>query len=248
MKIAVSGKGGVGKTTITSLLATEAAHSGHKVLAIDADPDANLASHLGFEKGKVKPLVELKDLIEERTGRGGLIKLNAKVDDIPDRFSVAKDGVKLLEMGTITRGGSGCACPANSFLKSLLSHVLLERDELVLVDMEAGIEHLGRGTAQGVDALMVVINADKRSLETKDKIKHLAADIGIEKFYTVGNKIHGPADKEMILKHLDYPPIGFINYRDEVRIASREGLPLEDKEVNREVANILKKLREEVGE
>lgn len=247
MKIAITGKGGVGKTTITALLAKEAVRSGYKVMVIDADPDANLASHLGFDKEKITPLHELKSLIEERTGGEGLIKLNPRVDDIPDRFSHELDGIKLLEMGTVSKGGSGCVCPANSFLKNLLGHILLERSEIVIVDMEAGIEHLGRGTANGVDALIIVVNPDKNSLETKKKIKGLASDIGLKRFYTVGNKIRDSADREMIQANLHNSPIGFVKYRDNIRISARDGLALEDEKVRREVAGIFKKLREEVG-
>lgn len=244
MKIAITGKGGVGKTTIAALLAKEAVKGGYKVLAIDADPDANLGSHLGLDQQEITPLVELKDLIEERTGGPGFIKLNPQVEDIPDRFSKNLNGVKLLKMGTISRGGSGCACPENSFLKSLLRHILLDRDELVIVDMEAGIEHLGRGTAGGVDALVIVITPDRTSLQTKDKVKKLSSDLGLNRFYTVANKIRDTADKEMIAANLKSPLLGSINYQERIRTAARDGQPIEDGRVHQRIAKIFKALRE----
>lgn len=247
MKIAITGKGGVGKTTIAALLAKEGVKAGYKVMAIDADPDANLGSYLGLDQKEITPLVELKDLIEERTGGSGFVKLNPQVEDIPDRFSKNLNGIKLLNMGTITKGGTGCVCPENSFLKSLLKHILLDRDELVIVDMEAGIEHLGRGTAEGVDALVVVITPDKSSLQTKDKVKQLAKDIGLEKIYTVANKIRDTADKEIIRAHLKSSPLGSIGYHESIRTASRDGQPIEDRRVDQRIAKIFKALREGVG-
>src|SRR5208337_5564057 len=159
MKVAVSGKGGVGKTTLAGVMARVLAGRGHKILAIDADPDANLASAIGVsqeELAKIKPLAQMKDLIEERTGAqkgsyGAYFKLNPQVEDLPDRFSVSKDGVKLMVLGTIPQGGGGCFCPENVVLKSLLAHAFIERDEYLIVDMEAGLEHLGRGTTAYMD-------------------------------------------------------------------------------------------------
>lgn len=242
MKLAISGKGGVGKTILTSLLAREAVQAGFKVLVVDADPDANLASQLGFKEREITPLIEFKDLINDRTGGGRLLKLNPKVDDIPDRFCLQKDGIKLLEMGTIRYGGNGCTCPENYFLKALLDHILLARDELVLVDMEAGIEHLGRGTAQAVDALIVVVNPDKKSLETKKRITDLAAHLGIQNLYVIANKIRDSADKDMILTELPNPPLGLIGYQDEVRKASRDGSPVNAKNIENEMTDIFDKL------
>lgn len=246
MKIALTGKGGVGKTTLTSLLAKEASRIGYKVLVVDADPDANLAPQLGFEERKITPLTEFQEIINERTGGGGMLKLNPKVDDIPDKLCVEKNGIKLLKMETIRSGGEGCTCPSNYFLKALLEHILLDRDEIVFVDMEAGIEHLGRGTAHGVDALIVVINADKKSMETKKRIEKLATDIGIESLYVVANKIRESADKDMILKDLTNPPIGFIRYQDKVRRASRNGSPIDNDKMETEVRAILEKLSEDI--
>lgn len=182
MKLAIAGKGGVGKTTLASLLAMVYSAEGKRVIAIDADPDANLALALGIsmeEARHITPIVELKDLIEERTGAkpgtsGMFFKLNPKVDDIPDRFSVKKDGVSLMLMGTIKGGGTGCICPESVLLKSLLSHLLLERSDVVIMDMEAGLEHLGRGTAEAVDAFIIVVEPGKRSLQTAEAVGRLA--------------------------------------------------------------------------
>lgn len=244
MKLAISGKGGVGKTTLTALLAREAVSRGFKVLAVDADPDANLAATLGIEE-KITPLAELRELIAERTGgASGLIKLNPKVDDIPERYSVYEEGIRVMVLGAIRGGGSGCACPESSFLRGLLGHLLLERNELVLVDMEAGIEHLGRGTAQGVDVLLVVVDPDRRSLETAARIARLAQEIGIGQMLAVGNRIRDPADVEYIESGL--PPgitlLGYLNYNEQLRLSGRDGVPIAGKHLRGEVAKVFSAL------
>ena len=165
MKIALSGKGGVGKTTVAALLCRLYAAEGKKVLAADADPDANLGSALGFSSGEmanITPISKLDELIAERTGTGKdsfgkFFKLNPRVDDIPDRFSLEKNGVKFLFMGNVEKGGGGCICPESVMLKQLISHLVIARDEVVVMDMEAGLEHLGRGTAGMMDRFIVVI-------------------------------------------------------------------------------------------
>lgn len=221
MKLAISGKGGTGKTTLAGVLAWVYANEGRKVLAVDADPDANLASALGFPRQMTEsltPLAEMKELVEERTGVkpgsiGSLFVLNPRVDDIPDKYCVEHRGVKLLVAGTIKGGGTGCFCPENALLKSLLRHLLLERDEVVIVDMEAGIEHLGRGTASGVDALIVVVEPGHRSLQTAASIRKLAGDLGINRVLVVGNKIRSPSDRKFILSQVPQREIlGFISY------------------------------------
>ncbi len=215
MKIAITGKGGVGKTTLAGTLARLFAEDGFAVLAIDADPDMNLASAIGIEHPPA-PLAEQKKLIEERagTGMGGVFKLNPKVDDIVERFGVTERGVSMLTMGTVDTGGSGCMCPASSLLRALLRHVLLREESVVIIDMEAGIEHLGRGTARGVDLMIVVVEPGARSIETAARIRKLSREIGIKRLVAVVNR----ADKRSLgiisgrLDELGIAVIGTIPY------------------------------------
>lgn len=231
LKIAIGGKGGVGKTTITALLARcLATDKNNKVIAIDADPVANLAAGLGIPENKpIKPISELTELIAERTGAtpgtmGGFFTLNPKVDDIPDRFSLQRDGVKLLVMGTVQSGGSGCICPESTILKALMNHLVLVRDDVVIMDMEAGVEHLGRATSASVDALLVVVNPGARSRAAAAKIRQLGQDIGIKNILVLGNRVNGPEDEEIIRQSLsDFEIIGFIPEQDEIVNADRAG-------------------------
>ncbi len=232
LKIAVGGKGGVGKTTITSLLARcLAADTTNKVIAIDADPVANLAAGLGIpEDQPITPISELSELIYERTGAkpgtmGGFFTLNPKVDDIPERFSKERDGVKLLVMGTVQSGGSGCICPESTILKALMTHLVLYRDEIVIMDMEAGIEHLGRATSGSVDALVVVVNPGARSRAAAGKIRKLGTDIGIKRIVVLGNRVRGENDEELIRNSLPgYEILGFIPELPEITNSDREGI------------------------
>ena len=215
MKIAITGKGGVGKTTLAGTLARLLARDGMDVLAIDADPDMNLASALGIDEPPA-PLTEYEDLIDERAGGpAGMFKLNPKVDDVVERFGVVgPDGVRMLVMGTVDRGGSGCMCPASSFLRALLRHVVLKESSVVIMDMEAGIEHLGRGTTRGIDLMIVVVEPGTRSLETAERIKRLGADIGVKKFAAVINKA-GEEDLGVVesrLRDMGIPVLGTIPY------------------------------------
>ena len=230
LKIAIGGKGGVGKTTITALLARCLAADGGKVIAIDADPVTNLAAGLGIpEDLPITPIAELSDLIAERTGAtpgtmGGFFTLNPRVDDIPERFARERDGVKLLVMGTVKTGGGGCICPESTILKALMTHLVLHRDEIVLMDMEAGIEHLGRGTATAVDALIVVVNPGARSRAAAATIKKLGQDIGIKNIVVLANRVRGEDDIKLIGEALaDFPILGFIAEQEEVARADRDG-------------------------
>ncbi len=233
LKLALSGKGGVGKTTLASLLARIYVSRGHKVLAIDANPDANFGTALGIsdeEMKKITPISEMSELIEERTGakpgsQAPYFKLNPKVDDIPDRFSVEKNGVKLLMLGTIDTGGMGCICPESVLLRALIGHLILGRDETVILDMDAGVEHLARGTVRGVDAFIVVVEPGQRSIQTARSVKKLAADLGVNKTYVVGNKISGPEDEEFVRKNLpDFEVLGFLSVDPAIRDADFKGL------------------------
>jgi len=237
MKIAISGKGGVGKTTLCALLAREAASQGKRVFAVDADPNPTLALALGFP-GEITPLAELKELMEERLGSlEGFLKLNPKVDDIPERFAAERGGIKLLVMGPIRQGGGGCACPQNTFLKSLLQHLVLERDELILLDFEAGLEPLGRATAQGVDALLIVVEPDGASLVTARRIRTLAEQIGIKKIFAIANKIREPGELRAIEENLEFPVIGALPYSERVRMTGPASL--DDAAIRRQVQAIL---------
>jgi CO dehydrogenase maturation factor len=248
MKIAISGKGGVGKTTFCALLAQETARQSYRVLAIDADPNPTLAATLGFAHDP-PPLLELRELMEERLGSlEGFFRLNPRVDDIPDRFAIEKDGIKLLVMGLVRQGGEGCACPQNVILKSLLQHVVLERDELVLLDLEAGLEPLGRATAQGVDAVLIVIEPDAPSLTTSRRVRKLAQDIGLNQIFAVANKIREPGDLEYIGKNMpkEIELLGALPYSEAIRRAGRDRttttLADEDLQISREIQAILKRL------
>ena len=220
-KIAITGKGGVGKTTLAALMAHLYAEAGQKVIAIDADPAASLAYALGLPAeiaAQVTPIAEMDELIYERTGAkpgtsGGFFTINPRVDDIPDRFSVQYRGIRLLQLGTIGTGGSGCICPESAILRSLVTYAILYRDEVMILDMEAGLEHLGRATAQAVNAFLIVVEPGRRSLSTAQSIQQLAADIGVKNCYVVGNKIRDEADREFIRHNLppDLPVIGFLS-------------------------------------
>jgi CO dehydrogenase maturation factor len=240
MKIAISGKGGVGKTTLCALLAKEAVAQGKRVFAVDADPNPTLALALGFPE-EITPLVELKELMEERMGSlEGFLRLNPTVDDIPERFAVEKDGVKLLVMGPIRQGGGGCACPQNTFLKSLLQHLVLERDELILLDFEAGLEPLGRATAQGVDALLIVVEPDSSSVVTARRIHSLARQIGVRRIFAVANKIREPGELRAIREGLETEVIGALPYSERLRVAGPAAV---DTEIRHRVQAILESIQ-----
>jgi len=224
MKIAVTGKGGVGKTTFVALLGSVLQKQNFDVLFIDADPDMNLATVLGVPKDiSITPIAELKELIAERTGvepnkPAPFFKLNPRVDDIPDTYCVNYEGFKLMVMGTIKKGGGGCACPENAFLKSLLSYLVIARDEWVLLDMEAGIEHLGRGTAIGVDHMIIVVEPNQTSIGTAYRIRHLTQDINIKSVKVVGNKIQSPEDEGFLKEELrDFDVIGWVGYSEDIK-------------------------------
>ncbi|UCF09756.1 MAG: AAA family ATPase [Candidatus Bipolaricaulota bacterium] len=229
MKLAIAGKGGVGKTTLVAQLAREAVGRGYRVLAVDADTDPNLATTLGFPE-PVAPLAEEDELVAERAGSGGFIRLNPTVDDIPDRYAVTKDGIRLLVLGGLRGGGDGCACAANVLLRALLGHLLVKERDAVLVDMEAGIEHLGRGTVRHVDALLIVVEGDRKAIETAERTLRLAHDLGIERIFAVGNRIRSDEERTLIADGLppEVPLLGVVPYLDAVRAAALRGPLPED--------------------
>jgi CO dehydrogenase maturation factor len=231
MKLAVSGKGGVGKTTFSALLIRTFNQSGKRVLAIDADPDANLAAAVGIENAdRIVPIAEMKELVLDRTGAqpgtiGGFFKLNPKVDDLPDALSATLENIKLMRLGGVKKGGAGCICPESTLLRALVMHIVLARDEVVVMDMEAGIEHLGRATAKAVDKLIVVVEPGRRSIDTAEHIRRLAAEIGLNNIAVVGNKIRGSKDREFLENHLnDFEFLGFLPYDDTLIEADLNGV------------------------
>jgi CO dehydrogenase maturation factor len=230
MKLAITGKGGAGKTTVAVFLAKYLAEQGQQVVLIDADPDANTAMTLGLDPSEEpEPVSELKELIAERTGAKGtggeFFTLNPRVDDIPDRYAVRVDGIRLLRMGRLARGGSGCFCPENAFLKSLLSYLVFHEDQPVILDMEAGVEHLGRGTAQGMQRMIVVVEPGRRSVQTALTIRRYAADIGLRDIAVVVNKLRSEAELPAIEAELEgLPVLASMAFRDEIAAADLEGV------------------------
>ena len=235
-KIAVGGKGGVGKTTLSALLAHIYVERGRSVIAIDADPAGGLAEALGIPRelaDGITPVAEMDDLIYERTGAkpgtsGGFFSLNPRVDDIPDRFAVSHRGVKFLQLGTIEAGGSGCICPESALLKALVTHLILYRDEMMVLDMEAGVEHLGRATAQAVDAFIVVVEPGRRSLSTAERVRELASDLGIGRVYAVGNRVRNEDDWAFIQAESPVPTLGFLSANTELTEADMRGASVFD--------------------
>lgn len=232
MKIAVTGKGGVGKTTFAATLARLYAAEGRKVLAADADPDANLGAALGFseqELADVTPISKMRRLIAERTGAGAetfgkFFRINPKVDDIPDLLAREKNGVKLLVLGTVETGGSGCVCPEHVVLKRVISHLIVQREDVVIMDMEAGLEHLGRGTTDMMDQFIVVVEPGERSVQTYQRIVKLAGDLGVHTVRVVANKIRSPEDEAFIRSRIpDGALLGFIHFDEAVSAADRAG-------------------------
>ena len=251
LKLAFGGKGGVGKTTLTALISRIIAREERKVIAIDADPVSNLASALGISEDiDITPIAQLSDLIAERTGAkpgtmGGFFTLNPKVDDIPDRFSLERDGVKLLVMGTVQKGGSGCICPESTILKALMMHLVLQRDEVVVMDMEAGVEHLGRATTSSVNALVTVVNPGKRSRVAALQIRKLAEELGIKRVLIIGNRVRNDEDRVMIEESLsDFEILGYVPELTEIAQSDRSGeRPYENlTEVPQGLVDIAKKL------
>ena len=237
MKLAITGKGGVGKTTLTALIAQIYADLGKQVLAVDGDPSPCLAGALGFPddvRDKLSPISEMDELIFERTGArkgqiGGFFTINPRVDDIPERFSALHRGVRLLEMGSVEIGGTGCICPEAAILKTLFTHLMFRKDEILMLDMYAGVEHLGRATVDFVDAMIIVVEPTRRSLGTARQIKKLANDIGLKRLYLVGNKVRNDDEKKFLEAETpDLPVLGFLPADLAVQEADRLGIPVHD--------------------
>ncbi|MGZ3524266.1 MAG: ATP-binding protein [Thermodesulfobacteriota bacterium] len=257
MKIAISGKGGVGKTTLAGVMARILAKRGRKVLAIDADPDSNLASAIGLPKeslAKLEPIASMTSMIEERTGAkkgtfGSVLKLNPKVDDLPDEMGVNYEGIRLLLLGCIPHGGGGCFCPENVLLKNLVRHLLVKREEALIIDMEAGLEHLGRGSTGQVDALIIVVEPGQRAMNTARQIKKLGEDLKIKNMMIVGNKVNSEEDRRLIERDLsDFPVLGYMSFNPKILQADKEGKsPFDmDEKIKEEVNTILTELEKRI--
>ncbi len=232
MKIAISGKGGVGKTTVAANLVQAFAVRGYRVYAVDADPDVSLGAVLGFsaaELDALRPVMEMQEAIAERTGGGGAFyALNPKVDDLIDGFSLQRGNIRFMRMGAVKQGGTSCYCRENSFLYAVLGNLLLDRDDVVIMDMGAGIEHLTRGTARGVDLMIIVTEPTQVSLQTAQVVKKLAADLGIGKVKFLANKVRTAREHEFIMARLPAAELlGILPYDEQIldnAMADQSGL------------------------
>ena len=232
MKIAITGKGGVGKTTFAATLARLYAEEGKHVLAADVDPDANLGLALGFSEEELEEIVPIT-------------KMRKLVDDIPDAYSRVCNGVKLLVLGTVDTAGSGCVCPEHVMLKRIINHLVMRSDDVVILDMEAGLEHLGRGTTEGMDQFVVVIEPGARSIQTYKNVKRLAAGLGVKQVRVVANKVRNEEDEEFIRSRIPAEEfLGFIHYNTEVIDADRQGKSPYD--FSETAVNEIKKIKEKI--
>lgn len=194
LKIAVAGKGGAGKTTVCALLAGILSRAGHRVLLVDLDSDPNLAAALGFPPEAARPIVHRRELIAERTGStgepGGMFLLNPDVSDIAERYALKRtDRVFLVPVGTIEAAGEGCFCPQAAFVKALLRRLILDDEETLVLDLEAGLESFGRSVVEGLDLLWIVVEPGMRSVETAGRILGLASSLGVRNVRVVANKV-----------------------------------------------------------
>jgi len=258
MKLAITGKGGVGKSTLAATLTLLLTREGARVVAVDADPDANLAGALGIspdEQNAIIPIAEQTRLIEERTGAkvkryGQMFKLNPTVDDIADSYGYNRDGFSLLVLGAVDRGGGGCGCPEGVLIRALVSDLILNKSEALVMDMEAGVEHLGRATARGVDSMLIVVEPGQRSVDCAKRIIRMAHEIGLKNLQLIANKVSSPEDEQFIRNALpELPVLGVIPAHDAFAEADRKGItPLDvlPEELKETFQSILQKLKQAV--
>lgn len=245
MKIAVCGKGGVGKSTISALLIQALLDRGRKVLAIDADPSPHLARLLGLSQEKITPIAAMKDLLQERSEKNGpFYNMNPRVGDLPEKFMKRQGNLSLMVLGAIPQGGAGCACAENAVLRNLLNGLLLSKGEDIVLDMEAGVEHLGRGTIASVNHILIVVQPYRGSIETAGKIKTLARDLKVKSLHVIANNIHGAEDVNFIREMCGVEPLGQFSFSIKARQAEREGrsVPAADKDLLDSAVRLVEKL------
>jgi CO dehydrogenase maturation factor len=232
LKIAVAGKGGVGKTTVAAALARVFAGNGFRVLAIDADPDANLRSALPMDNPdeQIVPLAANRDLLKQVVAPpgalpAGVFLLNPSVEGIPIPSSSWGMGQRLVVLGWTARGGQGCYCDETAALKRILHHLIAGPGEIIVIDGEPGLEHLSRGTVASADALLVVLEPGHRSVETAIKIRTLAVDLGIPLCLPVLSGARGEADRSEIQRQLgDWLLLGSLPFDPAITQADMEGI------------------------
>lgn len=245
MKIAVTGKGGSGKTTVASGLSLLFAQEGRQVIAVDCDPDINLGLALDFpHPEKIIPISQMKELIAERTESDldrpkGFFKLNPRVDDIPAKFCPEHRNIRLIVMGKVNKAGGGCLCPENTLIKNLISHLIVNTKDVVILDMVAGTEHLGRGTAGAVDGFCVVVEPTLLGVQTASHIKALAQELGVKKIFFIGNKVNSRQDIDFLKDNLDLT--GFISFNQ--NILEHRGRFVFDEKLKREFQGIYTELK-----
>lgn len=246
MKIAISGKGGVGKTTIMALLARELKNSGKEVLIIDADPSPHMAQTIGVQdKSRARPISEMTQLLIERSGKtegSPFYNINPQVNDLLSDFMIEHDNMKLMVLGAVQTAEGGCACPENNVLRRMLTKLLLSPAQVVLLDMEAGVEHLGRGTIVGVDHLLIIVNPSQSSIRTAKKIKRLADEVEIPNISFIGNLVEDDEDEQFLRDNLENAPIVCFPNAKAIRKAERRGVPII--EVREDVDEPARKLAE----
>jgi len=253
MKLAISGKGGVGKTTIASALVKVLAQNEGTVYAIDADPDACLAASIGVpddDAANLKPVVEMRDAIRNKIGSGAIYNLNPKLDDFIDDYSYKLGNIRFLRMGDPKKGGSECYCRENTFLNALITSLLLDQKDTVILDMGAGIEHLSRGTSRGVDMMLVIVEPGLNSVNTAKQVKRMAKDLGIPKVGLIANKIRSESEKQFIDRNFqDDLILGYIKFSEVIWANAMEpAAAVEmDSELQAEIKKVCLKILGEVG-